>query len=125
MESKNTFNERLKEWMKENNINQSDICERANITSGYMSGVFTGKRPPSKKLLKILQEMSNRSENWWLFGKESYDNLDSLNELINTYIKLGLIDSNGNMEESIRETINKMIDLEIKEKLNKKKAQEN
>lgn len=94
------------------------------MTSGFISGICTGKRPPSPNFLNVLQEISNKSQEWWLTG-DDLPNLDDVNDLINTYIKLGLIDIDGNMEDSTKETIYDLLNNKIQEKLEKFKADNN
>lgn len=119
------FKDRLKDWIKENNIRQIDIANKAKVNKSFISNLVSGRVNPSEYIINILSEMSGHSEHWWLFGKEEYDNLNSLNELINLLIKLGKIDSNGNYSEDVKEMLINMLNDEIKDKLEEiKKAQD-
>lgn len=115
------FVDRLVNYMNENDIKQIDIIKNSNneITKGYLSMVVNGKREPNKKLLEVLSNMSNKSMNWWMNGKEEYDSLDSLNSLINYFIKDGSIRADGSMEEETRQIIHTMLEKEIRVKLEK------
>lgn len=117
------FLERLNTYMKENNIKQIDIRKRNPLLSkGYISMVVNGKRQPNTEFLNSLSELSGKSINWWLHGAENYDNLYSLNELIDFFIDNGSIDKNGNMDTETRKIINTMLEKEIRVKLQNKKA---
>ena len=120
------FNERLKCWIKDNNIKQKDIAEKADVNKSYISNLVSGRSTPSEHIIEVLADMSNHSVHWWLFGKEEYDNLNSLNELINMLIKIGKIKPDGTYNDDIKEMLLSMLNDEIKDKLEeKKKAQEN
>ena len=114
------FSERLKEWIQNNGIKQTEIAEKAGVTCGYVSSVVNGRKPPSENILNALIEMSGKYSTWWLFGKDDYDNLDSLNALINTFIKTGQIRSDGSMDDEIREILITMLEKEIRVKLENK-----
>lgn len=116
------FSERLNNWMRENKIKQKDIADKAKVNKSYISNIVNGKQPPSDNIVEILSEMSNHSCHWWLFGKEEYDNLDSLNMLINTFIKSGEIRSDGTYDKDIEMILKTMLDKEIRVKLQNKKA---
>lgn len=117
------FINRLKKYMLENDMKQIDIVKNSKgvITKGYMSMVVNGKREPNKELLEVLSSMSGKSINWWMNGKDEYDNLDSLNSLLNYFIKDGSIKEDGSMEDETRRIIHTMLDKEIRVKLENKK----
>ena len=114
------FNERLKMWLANSDVKQIDIANKLGVNKSFVSNIVSGRNKPSDKFLDVLEEMSGKSTHWWLFGTDEYDNLHSLNELINVLIDNGLIDDKGNMSDSTRETIIEMLDSEIKEKLEAK-----
>jgi len=113
------FKDRLNEWMHESNIKQIDIANKAKVSKSYISTLATGKKQPSENIIEILAEMSEHSVHWWLFGKEAYDNLDSLNMLINTFIKSGDIKEDGTYDKDIENILKTMLDKEIRVKLQK------
>ena len=116
------FKDRLNEWMHENKIKQIDIANKANVSKSYISTVATGRKQPSENLIEILAEMSEHSVHWWMFGKEEYDNLDSLNVLINTFIKSGDIKEDGTYDKDTKDMLIIMLNKEIRVKLKNKKA---
>jgi len=116
------FTDRLIKWMKDNNIKQKDIADKANVDKSYISNIVNGKQSPSDNIIESLTEMSGYSSHWWLFGKEEYDNLDSLNMIINTFITNGEIKQDGTYDKDIEKMLKIMLDKEIKSKLKNKKA---
>lgn len=116
------FKDRLNDWMREHKIKQKDIADKANVDKSYISNIVNGKQPPSENIIEVLAEMSGHSCHWWLFGKEEYDNLDSLNMLINTFIKSGDIKEDGTYDKDIENILKTMLDKEIRVKLQNKKA---
>jgi transcriptional regulator with XRE-family HTH domain len=115
------FSERLVNWMRENKIKQKDIADKAKVNKSYISKIVNGIQSPSESIIDVLVEMSNHSSHWWLFGKEEYDNLDSLNMLINTFIKNGDIKQDGTYDNDIEKILHTMLDKEIRDKI--KRAQ--
>lgn len=115
------FLERLKTYMNDNNVKQIDIINNdKSLSKGYVSMVVNGKRQPNTEILNALSQLSGKSINWWLHGVEKYDNLYSLNELIDFFIDNGSIDKDGNMDSETKEIINTMLKKEIRVKLKKK-----
>lgn len=117
------FLERLTSYMKDNKVKQIDIISKnMSLTKGYVSMVVNGKRQPNTEFLNALSELSGKSINWWLHGVENYDNLYSLNELLDFFIENGSIDKDGNMDEETKDMIDTMLKKEIRVKLQNKKA---
>lgn len=116
------FTDRLVKWMKENKIKQKDIAQVAKVDKSYVSNIVNGKQSPSDNMIEVLSEMSGYSEHWWIFGKEEYDNLDSLNTLINSFIDSGEIRPDGTYDKDIETMLKIMLDKEIRTKLQNKKA---
>lgn len=117
------FLERLISYMNDNNVKQIDIINKnTSLTKGYVSMVVNGKRQPNTEFLNALSELSGKSINWWLHGVEKYDNLYSLNELLDFFIENGSIDKDGNMDTETKDMIDTMLKKEIRVKLQNKKA---
>ena len=89
-------------------------------SKGYVSGVCNGTKSPSEKFINSLSKLSGKSVHWILYGKEDGDDLDALNSVINLYIETGTITSVENINTEIRENLNKLLDVEIQKKLDKK-----
>lgn len=117
------FSERLAEYMKENNLRQVDIVNITKVSKGFLSNILNKRREPSKELLEALSKYSGHSINWWLHGVEEYNNLYSLNELIDFFIKNGAIKDDGTMDKETKDMLVTMLEKEIRVKLEQKKAQ--
>ena len=111
---------RINELMKEKRRLQKDLVTEMQCSKGYVSGVCNGTKSPSEKFINSLSKLSGKSVHWILYGKEDGDDLDALNSVINLYIETGTITSVENINTEIRENLNKLLDVEIQKKLDKK-----
>lgn len=111
---------RINELMKEKHILQKDLVTDMQCSKGYVSGVCSGTKSPSEKFINSLSKLSGKSVHWILYGKEDGDDLDALNSVINLYIETGTITSVENINTEVRENLNKLLDVEIQKKLDKK-----
>lgn len=108
---------RISNLMEENDIKQKEIADKLDVTKGYVSRMCNGSKAPSHEFIELLSSMTGKSEHYILFGKEEYDNLDSLNTLINMLIEKNLIKPDGSMDDDIKGMINTLLEKEIKVKL--------
>ena len=115
------FVDRLKEYMKASNLKQVDLVNMSGNSKGYISNVLSEKRTPNEELLKTLSEHSGKSINWWLTGSEDYNNLYSLNELINFFINNNTITDVDNIDNDTWNMLSTMLKKEIRLKLNNQK----
>ena len=114
------FNERLKKYMEENGLNQTDLAKLLGVSSGYISMLLRKERTPNTKLIVNLSKVNNKSSSWWLHGEEEYNNLYALNSLIDIFIEDGSIDNEGNMDDDTKEMLIKMLHKEINTKIKNK-----
>lgn len=63
----NIFGQRLENIMEENNVKQSEMCEKLFVSSGTMSNYITGKRMPRIETLLEISKLFNVSLDY-LFG---------------------------------------------------------
>lgn len=110
------FNERLDSWMKENNIKQVDIYKKGQglFTQAYVSMVKKGVREPNQEFLSVISKMSGKTLNWWVNGKDEYENWNSLKEIVNMFFDNGMIDKDGNMSSTAKEVVFTMVEKEIR-----------
>lgn len=113
------FLERLNEFMTSNNLKQKDIINKTGVSASYMSMLLKGQREPNKILLEGLSKISEKSINWWLTGEDDYNNLHSLNNLIDFFIKQGDITDVDNIDPYHWEMLTTMLKKEIDVKLQK------
>lgn len=114
------FNERLIEFMNENRYEQKDIVSKCKVNKSTLSQIINDKRSPNIEFLTELSNLSKKSINWWLFGVDEYNNLYSLNELIDFFIDKKYIDIDGNMDKTTYDMLNSMLIKEINVKLDNK-----
>ena len=119
-----SIGERITKYMREEGINQTKLALLLDINRSYLSQVIGGLKPPSQNLIVKLAKVSGKSVNYWLHGKNEYDNLYSLNKLIDMFIDEGAIKPNGSYDDDIKDILFKMLNKEIKIKLENKKGQE-
>ena len=113
------FVDRLLEYMKENNLKQTDIAKLSGLSRGAISNIISRNRGANDKLLQALSNNSGRSINWWLDGCEDYNNLYSLNKLIDLFIEDGSIKEDGSMDDETWQMLCTMLRKEINVKLKK------
>jgi transcriptional regulator with XRE-family HTH domain len=118
------FVQKLNEFMKNNALKQKDLIEGTTLSKSYISMVLRGERNPNKELLNKLSMISEKSITWWLNDADEYDNLYSLNLLIDRLIDEKCIQQGEPIPGKYLEMLHHMLNLEIDVKLeNKKKAQ--
>lgn len=117
------FTNRLEKWMDETETKQVDIYRKGKnkFTKAYVSMVKQGKREPNQELLTTLSDMSGKSVNWWINGKDDYESWYALKELCNMFFDNGMISEDGEMNETARNTIISMVEKEIRDLAKKRK----
>jgi len=115
------FSEKIKQYRQGCGLTQEQFAEETGISRGIISMIEADKRPPSKNVLLLLSKHSGKSIDWW-YGKDEkeYIGLNALDNLLNYMIDNGLIDTNGIMDVKSKEFIWKMVDAEIKNKIDKR-----
>lgn len=68
------FIERLKEFRKEKDMTQSELGALLDVKKSYYSQIESGKKSPSRNFINKLVSISNKPEEFWLYGveKENY-----------------------------------------------------
>lgn len=119
-----SFIERLNTYLRENNFSQTYLANELGYSKMHISNILSGKRNPTPRFIEELSKFSRLNANWWMHGKDKYNNLECLNELLDMLISNGQIKDNGDMDSTTRKLIDVMLEGEIKTKLELKKAQE-
>lgn len=112
------FSDRLKKYMDDNLIKQKELAELIGVSKSYISMIIRGERSPNREFIERLVEISKKDANWWLHGIETYNNLYSLNDLIDKLIEDNIIKRDGSMDPKYREMLYRLLDSEIMTKLN-------
>ncbi|MBN1062697.1 XRE family transcriptional regulator [Clostridium botulinum] len=70
------FNERLQKYRNELHLKMKDMADKLQVSEGYYSLIENGKRSPSKTLIEKLVSVSELPEEYWIYGinKEDYVN---------------------------------------------------
>ncbi|MPQ44505.1 helix-turn-helix domain-containing protein [Clostridium tarantellae] len=64
------FCNRLKEFRESLELNAVQFSEKLELSKSYYSLIEAGKREPSKTVLYKLVDLSEKPEEWWLYGIE-------------------------------------------------------
>lgn len=62
------FSKRLEDFRKELNLSQVEMAKKLQISESYYSLIENNKREASKKVLYRLVVLSNKPEEFWLYG---------------------------------------------------------
>ena len=108
------FNERLEKYRSELHFLKKEIAQKLEISESYYSLIESGKRNPSKNFIKKLVSVSELPEEYWLYGLNKEDYLDTsydfknLRKILNTILELDSIksineifDQNNNPKDSL------------------------
>lgn len=114
------FSEKLKQYRESCGLTQDRFAKETGISRGIVSMIEAGKRPPSKKVLQLLSEHSKKSIDWW-YGKneEIFSDLNALSTLLDYMIEKGMIEKDGTMDDKSKDFIWRLIEAEIKNKIDK------
>jgi transcriptional regulator with XRE-family HTH domain len=85
------FNIRLTDYRKELHLNQRQMADKLKLSESYYSMVESGKRQPSKNVLKKLFSMSDLSEEYWLYGIDKEDYISNKDDFKNIRKALDII----------------------------------
>lgn len=115
------FSEKLKQFRESSGLTQEQFAEVTGISRGIISMIEADKRPPSKRVLELLSAYSNKSIDWWYGTNEKeYEDLNALSTLLDYMIDKGMIDKEGIMDAKSKDFIWRLIEAEIKNKIEKK-----
>ena len=96
------FNERLKSYREDLNLNKKDFAEVLGISESYYNLIENGKRSPSKKVMIKLVSHSHKPEEYWLYGVEQKDYVNERDDLKNIYSLLKML-VRGNIISSVND----------------------
>lgn len=75
------FKDRLYEYRILQGLSQKEMAAKLNVTDAYYSMIESGKRNPSKNFLHELVALSEKQEEYWLYGVEDHASIDVRAEL--------------------------------------------
>lgn len=67
----NKFSERLNEVLKNNNISQTELSKRINMSQSVVNNYCTGKREPTLDVLMLICKAINESADY-IIGLKDY-----------------------------------------------------
>lgn len=97
------FSERLEEYRKSLNLLKREFATKLEISESYYNLLANNKREPSKKILTKLVSISERPEEYWLYGIDTteYRNTREItkatNLAIENIIEMNLIKNFGTL----------------------------
>ncbi len=111
------FNERLKAYRESLGITKRDMSKRMNISETYYNMVENGSRQPSKNFIELLVIASHKPEEYWIYGIDDSEYVNSREELkcvrkaVEQILDLGIVkDINTLFQGSYKEgTIEELI----------------
>jgi len=89
------FNERLEKYRNELHLKKREMANKLEVSESYYSLIESGKRHPSKNLIEKLVVISELPEEYWVYGinTEDYintrDDFKSLKKALDTIFELG------------------------------------
>lgn len=106
------FSDRLKEFRLNLNIKtKAAMAEKLGIARTLYSMLENGNREPSKDVLEKLFLLSNKPEEYWLYGVneneyiEKRDDFKCLRDAINQLDEIGLLDPDKDFSDGVKEVI--------------------
>jgi transcriptional regulator with XRE-family HTH domain len=108
------FNDRLDKYRNELYLKKKEMADKLQVSESYYSLIESGKRSPSKNFIEKLVVISERPEEYWIYGinQEDYvntrDEFKSLKKALDTILDLGsftnvneIFDENNNPKDSL------------------------
>lgn len=95
----NMFNERLKKYRNSLHLKMNEMADKLQVSDSYYSLIENGKRSPSKILIEKLVLISELPEEYWIYGinKEEYvntrDEFKSLKKALDSIFETNTITS--------------------------------
>ena len=91
------FNERLEKYRNELHLNKRQMADKLELSESYYSLIESGKRKPSKKFIEKLVLISDLPEEYWMYGvnKEEYmnskDDFENLRKALDIIFELNVV----------------------------------
>lgn len=91
------FNERLEKYRNELHLKKMEMADKLEVSESYYSLIESGKRNPSKNLIEKLTLISELPEEYWIYGIDIKDYINtredfkSLKKALDTILELDTI----------------------------------
>lgn len=128
------FKDRLKLYREELNIKtKTEMAEKIGIKRNLYSMLENGGRQPSKDVLEKLLILSNKPEEYWLYGItdekeyiEKREEFKCLRDAIDQLSNIGLLkDTDEEFSSAVEEVLNAAMKADVIHILEKRKLQKN
>ena len=132
------FNERLEKYRNELHLKKMEMADKLEVSESYYSLIESGKRNPSKNFIEKLTLISELPEEYWIYGinKEDYintrDEFKSLKKALDTILELDpfknaneLFDKDNNPIDSLGKLLIAALKADINYMIEKKINTEN
>ncbi len=127
------FNERLLEFRNKLGLNKRQMAKKLDINESYYNVIENGKRNPSKTIMDRLVVLSEKPEEYWIYGIDNEDDyivarseLKCIRRVIDQLLELNL-DTDDLFKDvkkgSIEELIGAAFKADVEHIKNKKKEQ--
>lgn len=74
------FNERLKEYRNKLHLKMNEMADKLQVSDSYYSLIESGKRSPSKAIIEKLVLISELPEEYWIYGINNKEYVNTRNE---------------------------------------------
>lgn len=97
------FNERLEKYRNELHLRKMEMADTFDVSESYYSLIESGKRNPSKNFIEKLTLISELPEEYWIYGinKKDYintrDEFKSLKKALDTILELDPFENADNL----------------------------
>lgn len=123
------FKERLKEYRQNLGIERKkDMAKLLNVSESFYNMIENGTRPVSKNVLSRLVVLSNKPEEYWVYGitdEKEYINkreeFKCLKDAVNQLDNIGLLSLEKDFSDTVKEVILAAAIADITHILEKKK----
>ena len=106
------FNERLFNYRQGLELTMRDFAKKLNVSEAYYSMIESGKRNPSRRIIEKLVLISERPEEYWIYGIEKKEEVkfENLTKIVKQLMELNLLDNidslfQGKYEERTQEEL--------------------
>lgn len=115
------FCDRLKSYRKELGIDvKKDMAKLLNISESFYNMLENGKRPASKNVLLKLVSLSNKPEEYWLYGVttekewiEKREDFKCLRDAVKQLTEIGLLKDEEEFTPAVKEVLDAAMKADI------------
>lgn len=131
------FSDRLEKYRNELHLKKKDMADKLQVSESYYSLIESRKRSPSKNFIEKLVLVSELPEEYWIYGinQEDYvntrDEFKSLKKALDTILDLGsfknvneIFDEDNNPKDSLGRLLISALKADMECMIEKRKNQQ-